>query len=764
MLAFGLGLTTGGFTFVNGLFFRGFPVPDSDQVFLVQPVFRETVGRVDDGLSYGAYRHIASNADLADYVASGAAFVNIGTQRDTRSSGSVPFGLYVSDNFFQALRIPLQMGTPPRPAGPGTPPTVVISHQTWQTIFAGDPNILGRTAWLGGHPSTIVGVTTPDFTGLGRQTMIYAPLWAAPVLASGRNVGDVVANETTCCVSVAGRERRGASRAAILSELDGLTMQYRSSIGRAPLTLSLPDTSVGSAVTQRGGVAAVLAMLAAAALLLLILTCANVGNLYLARSLRRQHEVVTRLALGASRARLVRQFLTEGLALSSLAGVAAFGVAAAIPKVMILSGADLSAASFSPDWRVALVTALAVFAVCAFISLAPALRATRVVWRGSAATATARSGRLRGGLLAVQIAIATVLILSAALIARGIQFGVSAPSDFALKTTTAAVLEWAAGVRPTAARLQLFRANLAAGIQASDVPMGLATQIPVSDNAGLITSVRRSDANVNYDGRVFAISTSGADVLGLRLVAGRWASDSDAALEAVINETMARQVFGEQSPVGQPLQLAYNDTVYAVVGVTADAHILSPGRVEPIIHIPPTRDMPVLLTEKTPAAEASVRALVGSIEPSLTVRFVPLTESIRTTVEDATVGAVIAAGLGVVALLLATIGVYSVFSYLVEEHRREIGIRVALGASRVQIRSAVFRAARGGLIGGVATGLVLAAIAGLVLRRFLFGMSPADPVSYLAVALLLTGTALVAVAVPLRRALRANPSGLLKAD
>jgi hypothetical protein len=260
------------------------------------------------------------------------------------------------------------------------------------------------------------------------------------------------------------------------------------------------------------------------------------------------------------------------------------------------------------------------------------------------------------------------------------------------------------------------------------------------------------------------MNSAAAEVLKLQLRAGRWASDEPAARECVINETLARQMWGDGPAVGRTLLLDFDDAVYTVVGVVADAHILAPGPVPATMHIAPGRGTPVLLAATSPAAESELRSMLKRVAPAAHVSFVPLTDAIRGTMGSAMAGAAIAGGLGLVALILAMIGVYGVFSYLVEERRREIGIRVALGATRSQIRGAIFHATRWALTGGLAAGLGLSLVAGLVLRSFLFGMSPADPVSYVTVALILVLTALLATLVPIRRALKVNPSVTLRAD
>jgi ABC-type antimicrobial peptide transport system permease subunit len=216
--------------------------------------------------------------------------------------------------------------------------------------------------------------------------------------------------------------------------------------------------------------------------------------------------------------------------------------------------------------------------------------------------------------------------------------------------------------------------------------------------------------------------------------------------------------------LGQTFTLSFDGRTYAITGIVRDAHLTAFDRVDSMVFIPTDHGVPALLARTVPDVERQLAALVASIDPDLDITFAPLSESATAALENATIGAAIAGGLGVVALLLAIIGVGGVFSYLVEEQRREIGIRLALGGSRRQIAAALARACRGAVLAGLAAGLALSVMAGLALRSFLFGLHPLDPISYAAVAVVLLAAALVATALPLRRALRVDPAVTLKAD
>jgi hypothetical protein len=311
-----------------------------------------------------------------------------------------------------------------------------------------------------------------------------------------------------------------------------------------------------------------------------------------------------------------------------------------------------------------------------------------------------------------------------------------------------------------------LRAAIALAIEQSDVRLGVADRIPASGRAGLSTTVSRGQSPVKFRAQLVPLSTEAFGILEVTLAAGRWASNDPSAGEAVINQTLARQMWPGESAIGQTLRLSFNQRAYAIVGVARDAHLTALDEVEPMVHIAPTPSLglPFLLARRAPGVEQKVKALVASVDPALTVTLTPLSETVRQTLQNAMVGAAIASSLGVIALGLAIIGVFGVFSYLIEERRREIGIRLALGATRTQIRLALLGAIRGAVIGGLGAGLPLSAIAGIALRPFLFGLSPADPVSYALVAVVLAAAALAATAIPVRRALRIDPAVTLRAD
>jgi predicted permease len=764
MLAIGLGLVAGAYTVVNGIFVRGWAVPDNASVFRAAGSIPGTPdgGRIRDGFSFAAFKHVRQNARSADYVAYLVQYFSLQTAAGGPRVHSA--GLFVSDNFLDVLRLHLQLGPGFTGANAGEAARVVISDRVWKRTFNADRSAVGREVRLNGVPATIVGVIAPGFDSLAERPVdLMVEITAAPLWRQG--VAEAVTNAHSCCIMLAGRRRGDWTIGQVHEELKLLTSQYRHARAQPELMIAIRDTAPG--VPPGRGAGLVLTLLGAAVTLIWCLTCANVGNLFLARSLRREREIAVRLALGASRGRLVRQLLVEGLVLAGLAGSAAGLCTAGVPFVM--AKVDGTAAMFTPDGMVATVATIGTVLTCLIVALAPALQATRIVWRGAAVTTTVRARGLREVVLAVQIAVAAVLVLSATLIGRGIVQASDARADFALQTTTAVAFQLPDGSEPDRDQRRQIRRSLLEAAARSERRIAVVDQSPASEGAGIQTSVRLTGSQAEFSATALPLSAAAFGILELPLVEGRLLDDNPAAHEAVINQTLARRLWPGEAAAGKTLVLNFDQRRYTVVGITRDAHLTALGAMEPLIHIPPGGWLPrgyagALLARSAPDLHDRMTALARSIDPRLTVSLTPLSDSVQSTLKHARLGAAVAASIGAVALLLAIVGVYGVFSYLIEERRHEIGIRLALGATRRQIRTALVQACRRPVLGGVVAGLVMSLAAGVLLRRFLFGLSPVDPVSYAIVAGVLLLAALVATAVPVRRALRADPVRSLRVE
>jgi predicted permease len=766
MLTIGLALTAGGYTVFNGLFVRGWAVPDADQVFRVGAArkVQPPAGTIYDGLSMGAYKHISAHAKAAEYVAFLADYVRL---RASRSDDPVyTAGIVASENLVTALRIPMQLGTS-RFHIASSPPPIIISDKMWRRIFGGDPTVVGRTAWLRDNPVTIAGVTAAGFEGLGERPLdVIIPI-SAIGQATTRPSSMRLLDDAACCVAMAGRLREGSTEAQALGELEILTAQYRQSVREPALSVRLVSTVAAEQILRgEDGFVTALALVSIGVMLIFVLTCTNVGNLFLARSISRRGEIAVRLSLGATRTRIVQQLVTEGLVLASVAGAVAFAATMSVPPLLRLVENGATAAMFASDWRVAAFTSVFVILTCLIISLAPALHTSRIAWRGAGVGAGVgeATGKLRRGILAAQIAVATVLVLSATLLTRGIERALAIPADFALRTTTAATIQPPEGPWD-AANARETRSALARAARDSDMPIGLAALDPGGSRGLSIgrTRVRKNQSEAQFEAELVPLAEDAAQVLGLRLAAGRWPSSDPAKAEAVVNRTLAEAMWSGTTALGRALTVDYTHRTYTIVGIAQDAHLTAFDHVAPIVHIAGS-ELPLLVARTSRDVDAQLKRLIASVDPELIVTVMPLSQPFEETLNEARIGAAVAGGLAAVAIALAIVGIFSVFAYLVEERRQEIGVRLALGASRKHVGLAIFHATRNAVGGGLLVGLGLSVAAGIALRGFLFGLSPVDPVSYAIVAIILVASAAIATAIPVRRAVRIAPVTALRAE
>ena len=251
MLTFGIGLVTGGYSVVNGLFLRPWPVPDSDEVVVASAERREqpAAGRINDGFSFGAYEHIRAHARAADYVAMEHNYLRVTAQRGERSPGRVPEATFASDNFVEVLGIQLQQGTGLASA-PASGSKVLVSDALWRRRFNAEPEMVGRTIWLAGEqPATVVGIMAPAFDSLGTER-IDLVVDLPSITTVGRNRANLLREPTSCCLSIAGRLRSGWTRTQAREELQLLTTRYRQSVAKPELTVTLRDTTPNGALGE----------------------------------------------------------------------------------------------------------------------------------------------------------------------------------------------------------------------------------------------------------------------------------------------------------------------------------------------------------------------------------------------------------------------------------------------------------------------------------------------------------------------------------
>ena len=768
-LVVGIGLNVAVFTAFNAMALRPWPVRDPDRVVMVQ----------GDSFSITDGRQIGDHARSFEAVA-----LVSGQQRASIEGREVSVDA-VSANYFDLLGAPLAMGRPFGAAedrAESPQPVVILAYGFWKSQFGGDPGVVGRELRLNGVPFTVVGVATNEFTA-AFQRDLWVPL-AARTLLDPRDrslTGDVV-----CCELVA-RIAKGVGRAAARSELAVIVQQLHAPEFAGAPRREEPLTLVGTRLVDQAGWAVVspflIAQVAVGAIFLL--ACANVGNLILARALTRDRELAVRVSLGAGRLRIVRQLATEGvlLAVTASAGILAVPLLRAgfsEDRVTSDNGTITTIFATVVDFRVAAYVAAAALIATLVCGVAPALQVTRRslmhAMKRQSAQATAHVP-LRGVLLGVQVALSVTVLVCAALLARGVQkassvdlgfrsHGVSRLSvqldfqDFADHGTAGIVDRIRDELRPLGA----------IGLEGGSVGNARATMVMVPAHGDRPQQAGNA-MEMSVDGGYFG-------VLNIPIIAGRNFGPDDRNRDVVVvNEAFARRYWPGTNPVGRTIRVprgpaaaplrdrsAVEARDYEVVGAVRDAYLTGLVDVPPMlfrVHTEQDQSFALLVADNTAAAAA---AAVRRLDARASVSITRLGDLLDGEIGSARIVANLASGLGVIALLLATIGVYGVIAYSVEGRRREIGIRLALGApARTVIGAIIGRNARP-LILGLAAGVVMSLLASKVLEASLYGVSRLDPAAYVAVLLMVLAAGVAASMFPARRAARIDPVKVLHTE
>jgi predicted permease len=793
-LGLGIGVNTALFTLFNTLI-RPLPIKDPDAV-----VRLDYIGDRSSKFSFPDYLHFRDQTKLfSALVAYSAEKFQLSVEE--AEEPQVITGVFVSDNFFSELGGGAILGrtfAPEESNTPGKDPIVVLSHRFWQRRFARDPKIVGRTILLRGKPFTVVGVTEPEFAGLS-TTMpeLWLPMMMKPEMPTVWGIPpakeDWFGKRSLQWLSVVGRLKPGATLEEARAEIAVLFGQ----LARAYPEIDSRDSV---RVTRMSGFGKIgrsqwrtFGTVLIATGIVLLIACSNLANLLLARVVARQREIGMRLCLGAGRWRVIRQLLTESLLLSLLGGVAGLFLAwwgLEMGAATAIIGAAGPVHNLTPDARILASTILLSLLSGIAFGLAPALQATRadlvtaIKDEGAFGQCLSRSW-LRNGLVVAQVALSLVLLVPAGLLLRG--FVRILMTDPGFETKKALVVGYGLQLSgQDQARAQTFnhqlRARLAALPGVESVSGG---DRPLSGGRLTITVPGKEPADgLTMRASYFDIGPDWFKVFGVPIVRGRGftAEETQAGMEAVIvSEATARNLWPGEEPIGKSLRVdkrvnegAENIFLIArVIGVARDAQTDRLGKIPPVsLYLSQQSrqwlDTGLLVRTSRDAGEmkATIRAEARAVEPSLQIWLYSMEEIIA---EDGRIRSIskaagLATGLGLLALLLAAIGVYGVMAYAVAERTREIGIRMALGANRRD----VLRLILGQGLWLVTLGAALGGGGGATISRlfssFLFGLSPFDPIAYVIVVLLLTAVAVVACLVPAWRATKIDPMGALRND
>ena len=763
-LALGIGANTAVFSIVRGVLLEPLPYADSPRVVVTGTSLPD----------YDDFRRETTSFESSAVYASNLYNVEVGDEvRQMR-------GAVVTSDFFRVVR-----GVAPsagRALGPSDAmaPAVVLSETLARRLFPSDAAALGGTLRLGGRPFTIVGVMPAEFEFPRRQFDFWVPLEHELARTPGQ-----MQNRSLRIFRLVARLKPGVPLAAARAEVEALSKR---------LEKQHPDTNTGFAfelvpLPDRllGAIRPALWTLFAAVGLVLLIAAANVANLLLARGATRSRELAIRAALGAGRGRLVRQLLTESLVLSLVgAGLGALIGAWAVSALPLVAPDDLPRLSeIRLDPLVLFFTLGAGLLTGLLFGIAPALQATRQSLSGAASDASrgssTRHGRLRGGLVVAEVALAVVVLVGAGLLGRSLQQRLSVEKGFRPEGVTSFhvnVFELEspeAGARAAAEIVKSVRSlpgvsAVAAGTALPPQTAQRGTQFEIEGRA-----FSESEGRFAY----FVAATPGLfGTLRTRVVAGREFADtdrSDAPPVAIVSRSLARRFFPDGSAVGRRLRILNPDAApewREIVGVVEDVRysgLEDPG--ENAIYTPfdqtPFMWAYVFVRSAAPAATLapSIAEAVRRVHPALLAADIrPMEGLIAESVAGSRFQAALLSSFAALALLLSALGLYGLVSYGAALRRREIGIRIALGAGGRQI----FRLVTGGGLRLVAWGLVLGSAAALaatrLLESLLFGVRPSDPPTYAAIAAVMLAVGLAAGAVPARRAARTDPIEALRSE
>ncbi len=759
-LASAIGLNTSLFTVFNAMMLRRWEVGDSGRMVNVfSPYCCRREGGAPNGLSIAEVRYFAEHA----HTISGFILTRQNGEGDLPDEAGTS---WVSGNYFSVLGVGMTLGRGFAPDEDviGSPqPVAVLSWPYWRSL-GGDARLVGRTITLEGVAFTVVGVAPRGFTGTGtEQPDAWIPLASVQLLRPDDAwMQHVLRQPEHCCTLVAGRLAPNATLEDAEAELSALRRQYQPP-GAAPdqKRIVLAEfTALGSSPPRKKGpeVPTFLLMLSGV-VAVLVLACANVGNLLLARSAARQREIAVRMSLGASRRRVIRQLLTESLVLAVLAGAVGIAVALRLPSAMVHAVLpSLSALQLTPDSRVLLFTLGLSVVSCFLFGLAPAFHATRPP------SAAAVRLPLRTAFLSVQVALCMVLLVAAALLVRGVERVGRRDLGFAFRDlSTMSLLVPAKAL--DGARTRAFVAALSRAVDGmgrpGSVALGAHEPLHNSSHATLRLPGETDDRSIERE----EVSPGYFAVLGVPLLAGRDLEASDAASGAiVVNEALARESGGVPAAVGRTITV--DGTPRTIVGVARDANVMDVDDVYPTAYpLLSGREVPVVLVRRDAAGVLEqVAATVARLDSRIRVRVTPVAEQFDSRTAGSRFAAALAGGLGALALLLASVGMFGVFSYWVQQRTQEIGVRMALGARPGQVFALVFGVSARAVVAGLVLGLAGAAAASRLLRSMLYGLSPLDPVAFAAATFVLLVAGAAAVYGPARRATRVDPMLALRAE
>lgn len=779
--AIGIGATTAIFSAVYAVVLQPFPFPEPDRVVAIGERFR------GPGLS------AVSAGNFNDWRTQGTFFSDIAARRFVTvnvAGGDAPerlVGNAVTHTYFSVFKVPPALGRTfsADEDQPGNERVVVLSDRLWRRMFASDAGVIGRTLQMDGYPYTVIGVMPRSFDQLtpGEEQFWVPAAFTAETLASRDGHSMTAVARLAPGVSI---ERAAAELQGIFNRIKTQTGDNQAREGVvAPYATQVVGDSRDRLLVLFGAVA-----------LVMLIACGNVAHLLLARGRLRSHEVALRASLGASRRRVVRQFLTESMVLACIGGLAGIGVAyAVVPALLAMSPDTVPRLNQTTVNTTVLLFALVATLVCAVATgIVPALRVSRPNLRsalGDGGRTVARGNdTLRSLLVAAEVALAIVLLTGAGLLVRSalylqtVDIGIDGQN-----VLTARVSLPAAGYEEPARTEQAFldlvaRLSQTSTIEAAAVSSS-APMAPGGSNNGLVPEGKTFDPNDFVLGRLGIIGGDYFRALRIPLVAGRAFTADDrrgSTRVMILSEGAARRLFPGESAVGKRVaccEVGPNGApaLKLIIGVVGDVRADGPGEdtrsdfylpiqqapADAWLWIQRTMTVVVRSTQGDAASSATtIRDAVRSLDPSLPVHSIATVQQrITAVLAREQFNTVLMLLLGAIGLILSAIGIYGVITCFVAQRRHEIAIRVALGARSTEVVGMVLHQGMRPVWLGIVAGVIAAAAASQVLSASVHGVTTRDPLTFTLAITILVVTAALANILPARAATRVDPAGLL---
>jgi putative ABC transport system permease protein len=805
ILALGIGGTTAIFSVLNSMILRPLPVRDPQRLVTLSAPFRANAG-LRSYWSYGIWQQIRNSRQLFGGT---MAWSEQRFNLSSRGEAEPASGIFVSGDYFATLGVSALTGRTLNAGDdvPGGGPdglVAMISYGLWQRRYAGVQNVAGRQLSVDGVPFTIVGVMPREFFGteVGRTIDVAVPLGAEPSIhASNAALGAPDWYWLTIMLRLKPNQSMEAANAALHVIGPGiiqnskmpsdLPVQFVPQLRSEPFAATSGITGVSTARAQYNRPLTILLATVAA---LLVIACANVANLLLARAVVRRYEITVRLALGASRWRLVRQSLAESLILSSASAIGGLLITGAFSRTLVAQlslPADPVFLDLSFDWRVMTFTAALAVATAIVFGMAPAWTSVRTApidalnerGRGNS---TAGRGILSSSLVVAQIGLSVVLLIIGGLFIRTFTNLTHVSTGFEINSIGVMDLSLAHASADGAKRLALFQELVSAARTVPGIEQATGSFVtPISDSGfggtielmGQNGPARPGTAFINF------VTPGWFQTYGIRLRDGRDFRESDngkAQPVAVVNNAFVRRFMGAKNPIGETVKYSFNggdfSTAKTIVGVAHDAvyRSLREG-MRPTLYMPLTQwEMSPLMNEIAISVRgvdrlsgALTRSMVDAltrVDGDITFTARPLAEQMNASLTRERAVAQISGCFGAVALVLANIGLYGLMSYSVSRRRAEMGIRIALGGTPAMIMRMVFRRAYPLVLLGIGLGSVVAFWASRFVASLLYEIDPHDTRIMAAAAFALIIAAAVAVWLPAARISRTDPATVLKAE